>query len=440
MSSDSAYPLGCPTRAAAAGRAVPRVSAAGSRLGRAALVLLFSSGGMAFVVPYLDSRWSLGLPEVLVSRFYLLGALPALLLGVRSFRTHAGFAGSWSVLLFTLWAAATLAWVDPTERGRSLLTIVGLAITLPLAALVNRHAYHRVSALCLGLGYVLSLLVVIASDPTDLGRFGDFVVDDATVMNSNQVGCLGVIIVVLMYGLVVTRPAAGSLAQRRVEPLWLPAVIAVLALMFVIMTVSRTAGLALAVVVSLIWLRHASRLRSVIFLSPMLATIGFGALVALGAAERWQARFSDADVRTFNGRTEIWDAIWDVNREAGWGRMYGLGCGGIDKILGEELGEGNVHPVDGIRRMHSHNLYLEWITELGLVGLGLLLILAARAMPLARHLDRRQGAVWRTCLLLSLAIIGAAGVPTKWAAFPAIGAILWASLSPLSRNAEPDRR
>jgi hypothetical protein len=433
-----------------AGRVNEDIRAVETYLSWGAIILLGLGSGMACMVRYLDLRWSLNLPDWFVFRFPLLITIPALCLGTRHFCKHGGFARSWGLIFLVLWTAASSLWVDPTERGRSLLIIVGLGVTLPLAALINRLGCQRQLSLWLGMGYAAGILAVILSSPQDLGRFGCFTVNDIRVMDSNELGCFSVVIFVLMYRLVaggrrrdpgLSRGASvgpsilASMIKRKdakvagiYRTFWLPLMIGLLAAMITSLTVSRTAGLALAVILPWIWVKHAVKNPGLAAITPLIVAAAIGMVLWLAVADDWQARFTDSDIRTLNGRTDIWDAANAVNRSLGWRLIHGLGCAGIDKVLGEELGEGQIHPIDGIQRRHSHNLYLEWLSELGIIGAALAIWVGLSAGMAASRRDRREGSISRRSLLIVLAIVSVAGVPTEWAGFPALGALLWAEL------------
>ncbi len=420
---------------ASAGRRVPNQQ---RMLTLLALGIFGFGSGMAFLAHYLDARWSLGLPRWTVSRFPLLVIVPAILAGAPYFAKYMGLAWSWSLILFGAWMAASVLWVDPTERGRGLVISVSFMISWSLAGLIHRIGAQRWFAIWLGLGYTAGVVgAILSGAQSRAGRFGCFVFDGTRLANSIELGCISVAIAVIMYGLTATR--ASERRGRRgtaIEPLWLPIMIGLLAVAVTLATVTRTAGLALAVAGVLICARHVKR---TLVIMPAILAVALVILPAIpwrSVGGQWESRVTGDDLSTANNRTAIWTAAMAINERQGWRSVLGLGCGGLDKALGEELGGGRRHPADGIRRVSSHNQYLEWLCELGVVGVVLAAWLGWVSLRSARKLDHRDGTVQRTALLVVLAIVGLAAAATKFAMFPGLAALLWAMLAAPRRRQE----
>lgn len=400
---------------------------------RAALFIFFAGSGFIPAINYINLRWSLGIPEFITARATLLVCLPAIVIGTRLYSRHGAFAKSSPLLLLLGWILITLTWVDPTERGRGLICVTTIIFALPLSAFIRATNWFRQGAICFATSFLTGMTAVQLSAPNFVGRWGDFAVGDQVVMNSNQIGFIAAMTSLLMYATWHESPS------RMTSPLrlrcLLPAGLGIAAYAIAMLTVSRSAcgSLVLASLGALSY--HMRRSLVTLLATPVIILLSLYIMVASGVADQWADRLADSDTSTLNGRTEIWDAIGAVRRRLGLNCIWGLGFGGIDKVLGEELG-GVTHPIDGIQRTHSHNMYLEWSVELGIVGVLLALHLAIMMISIAMTLDRQHGAPWRSLMLLTMALIGLASVPTKVTCFPAFGALV---LSTLSSSISPTR-
>ncbi len=392
-------------------------------LTKGALFILFFGEGLTLVVPYVAACCSVSLSTWYVTRYNLLVTLPAALLGTWHYVKYGGIAKSAPLVGCVLWMAATLTWTEPTELGRGMVIFVGVAITLPLAALIVRTGLHKECSLWFSASFVVSLLLAFfhGMESTD-GRFGDVVEGGDVVMNSNGVGCDAAIVLLLIYRLYEVH---GAVHRRRGLPgavytFYLPA-LALGAAVLGSMSVSRTAAVSLgaSVLVSLVW--NVAKGSAVAF--RILAILIFlGCLsFALGALDPWLERFTDNDIGSLNGRTDIWECGRDLAADLKINSFLGLGMGSSDKFLGCATGWGVVHPTDGILRCHSHNQYLEWFLELGLVGVVLGMWLMQKIVRTAWRLDQHDRTIHRRALLVYLVLFGVAGVVIRMEVWPAIG-------------------
>jgi len=412
-------------------------------LARVALFILFFGEGMAITVQYFVAYFSWDLPDWLVSRYNLLVTLPALLVGIPCYVEHKGLAKSAPVVCCVLWMAASLSWTDPTEWGRGMLALAGIATTLPTAALIVRTDLHEECSLWLCASFMTSVMLAVLLGMESVGgRFGDVVEGDAIVMNSNGVGCSAALLLLLIYRMYETR-RRGAKSQpgrlsNRVYTIYLPA-LALGAAVLVGMSVSRTAAIALAAPLLIILVWNIGRGNAIaVRISLFLGLLGSLLFIADFIAP-WLERFGNDEIGTFNGRTDIWESGWELASRLQFNWVHGLGLGGLDKFLGDATGYGVVHPIDGILRCHSHNQYLEWMLELGLVGTVLGMWLVREMVRAAWRLDWGDRTIHRRALLLYFALLGlAAGVVTKSETWPAVGPLLWAILTP--RRQEPGER
>jgi hypothetical protein len=138
----------------------------------------------------------------------------------------------------------------------------------------------------------------------------------------------------------------------------------------------------------------------------------------------------EGTVGTLGSRTLIWEFAGDLlTNDYRW--VLGFGTGGVDKALGSffELGQ-FATGIDGIRRLHSHSTFIEWMLMLGLVGALLPLWLAIRVCATAWRMDLQQDGVERTSLVVFAVLFSFGGVINTVAFWIAYGTLLWAMLSP----------
>lgn len=403
---------------------------------KAALFVLFVGEGMALVVPWIGAHTGVGVLVWYVSRFNLLVALPAISLGVWKYGEYRGTAKSVPLICCICWMAVSLAWVDPTEVGRGLLTFAGIVVTLPLAALLARSGLQEQCTLwfCTSLVGSFYIAVLCGLENTFTGRWGDVEEANCLVMNSNSLGIGAAFVLLLICWLYENRGVAGNRHTLSCTAYaWYLPCLALGAFVLCAMSVSRTSIIVVVVSVGVILAWHV-RKGSVIALR-IAATLAFfaigGSLLLMSESfSVWGERFSDEDVGSLNGRVDIWTAGLDLAVSSEVGFLTGLGAGGADKFLGYATGVGVVHPIDQILRHHSHNQYVECLLEFGVVGVALGAWLAYEMIVAAKWLDQRDGTMTRHAILVFFALYGLAGVTFKMEGWPAVGALLWTFLSP----------
>lgn len=411
----------------------PQVAWHPPALAKLSLFLLFFGQGLAITVPYFALRFGPPIPDWMVSRFGLLTTLPALVVGVRYYSSYTGIAKSATLLTCLSWMVVSLLWVDSTEVGRGLLILTGMAVTLPLAAVVARTGLHQQCALWFCSAFAGSILLAIASGMESVGgRFGDVYEGDEVVMNSNGLGLTAVFVLLLVYLIYEERlrggPSPGTaigITRRRLLPF-----LAMFAIAICLMSVSRTAAVTLGVVFLMVLAWHCTRGSALAVRILLGLVLLVGILYALDLQTSWAERFTDRDLTSLNGRTDIWSSGGYLMEQMNVDALPGLGIGGADKFLGMAMGEGVVHPIDGILRCHSHSMYVDWFLELGVVGVALGLWLGLHLLRLTWRLDRQDQAIHRRALLAYFLVFGVAAVPFKAEAWPAMGALFWATLSP----------
>jgi hypothetical protein len=430
------------------------VSAMGSGAGieKVALVLLFAGTAFNWISSYFFAATYIELPEWVVTRFYLYISVPALVFSLRSYPRFGGFAKSPALLTCVFALLTGLLWTTETELGRGALKFAAFAVTVPMASLVVKHDYKKQCIQAFVWGTTASLVLVMTEGGmgSSAMRFGTLIDVGGRATNPNSVGaqaalagCLAALWLLQTPG---NTPAAGKKSRFSI------AASACMVLFLVyssLMTASRTAFIVL--VGTLIW-AAAVRFRR----SPMALVFCALALISV-ASILWVANSIDPDstgsfysqlesrlfqdqegtVGTLGSRTLIWTFAGDLlTNDYRW--VLGFGTGGVDKALGSffELGQFAIGS-DGIRRLHSHSTFIEWMLMLGLVGAVIPLWLAIRVCAIAWRMDCRENEVDRTSLVVFAVLFSFGGVINTEVFWIAFGTLLWAALSPQPTPATP---
>ncbi len=350
-----------------------------------------------------------------VSRFDLYIWIPAMIIGMLYLRR--AFARRLTIgayILACCLSCAGLLWADSSEIGRGMIHTAAWLSVIPVMAALSSGAPVRFCSRAWIAGTIASGVAGLIYTQLEGHRFGIFLNQTQTaVSNPNGVGCQFALAALLLREDIWIR---GSGVASYVARFFVGILVC-----GVLLTASRTALAALVVVGLALYLRR--------FRSPGIAVVS-GVTCMLIAAALWQgdavlkeatglsltdgvrdriANDESATLGSFGHRTEIWnygwDVLWDDNR---W--FAGVGTGAVEKTLGgyAEYGGREVGR-DGIWRLYSHNTYLNWMLEFGLVGIpiGLLLLVA-----LLRHVMRtlRCGTIVPAIILLFFLTVGFSGV------------------------------
>jgi O-antigen ligase len=208
-------------------------------------------------------------------------------------------------------------------------------------------------------------------------------------------------------------------------------------------TASRTAFLTLAGtvawIIALRFRRTPGKLvpGALVAVCVVLSLSAFTAVAAEGALQSIYDQLgsrlvadNEGTVGTLGSRTLIWRfGLENLAATDRW--AFGLGAGGVDKALGSffELGlfaQGR----DGIRRLHSHSTYIEWVLMLGFLGVLAPLALGIQTAWRSWRLDLAQGTVRRTALVVFAFLYSFGGVMNTEIFWIAFGSLLWAELTP----------
>jgi putative inorganic carbon (hco3(-)) transporter len=314
-----------------------------------------------------------------------------------------------SLVLFVAWGAVSLVWAEQPADGASSLSRFALNFVLFPIALVAVRAPRHVVALfavfvagaLISVGYGMLSPAAAAEGAT--GRLS------GVGLNPNQLGQLLVVAIVL----------AGTFATNR----RLPGVLRVMALAAVVfaavglyMTLSRGAlfGLGVALLVAPFAVGRGRRAGTlVLVVAAFLVTFGwFTALAPEGAVER----ISHPEREGGSGREDLWRLSWRIVEDH---PIRGVGAGNfpvssIHYLLRPGRTDQDQYIIDTPKV--PHNIYLEVLSELGIVGLALFAVILASALGcalLAAHNFARRNELMMEMLarglLISLVGLLAAG-------------------------------
>jgi hypothetical protein len=423
------------------------VSAVGSGAGieKAALLLLFAGTAFNWISSYLFAAAYLDLPEWVVTRFYLYICIPALVFSLCSYTRFGGFGKSPALLTCVFALLTGLLWTTETELGRGLLKFAAFAVTVPMASLVVKHDYKKQCIQAFVWGTAASRVLAMAESGVGSSamRFGTLIDASGRSSNPNNVGaqaafagCLGAL-------WFLQRPRDTPAAGRKSRFAIAASTCVVLFLVYsLLLTASRTAFIALAG--TLIWIAVVRSRRSLMALvCCALALISVASMLWVADSiepdsngsfySQLESRlFQDKEgtVGTLGTRTLIWTFAGDLlTNDYRW--VLGFGTGGVDKALGSffELGQFAIG-TDGIRRLHSHSTFIEWMLMLGLAGAAIPLWLAIRVCATAWRMDCQENGVDRTSLVVFAVLLSFGSVINTEVFWMAYGTLLWAMLSP----------
>jgi putative inorganic carbon (HCO3(-)) transporter len=343
-------------------------------LGLCTLVFLSFLESFSSVTPSLSLTKIVGLFLVLGWIGTLATASPAER-ARRSLFTHEPVLAA-SLVLFAAWAAVSLVWAERPSEGASSLSRFALNFVLfpiALAAVrVPRHVLALFAVFVAGalVSAVYGMLSPAAAAEVATGRLS------GVGLNPNQLGQLLVVAIVL----------AGTFATNRRSPgvLRLAALAAaVVAAVGLYMTLSRGAilGLAVALLVAPFAVGRGRRAGTLVLVAAaLLVTVGwFAAFAPEGAAER----ITHPEREGGSGREELWRLSWRIVEDH---PIRGVGAGNfpvssIHYLLRPGRTDQDQYIIDTPKV--PHNIYLQVLSELGIVGLTLFAVILASSLHCA---------------------------------------------------------
>ncbi len=391
-------------------------------LERISLIIGAAGTAMVWLIPYLLGGSSA--PEWVVSRWYLLVGVPALLFGALAYLRFGDFAKSPAVLLYSGLVACGCLWTDPTEQGRGLLIATAFVMVVPISALIRKHNYLEV--------FLTTFAVVSAATMIYAFAFaGSLVLKDSlgtTTTNPNGIGIHAgfAALVALMY----IREKSSS---RQITM----ACLAIVLMLFSISTASRTAFLSLggAILVSLFFRNRQSAFRVVILLLlAVTSSIGISEFLDIevpfyqGIVSRL-IQDEEGTMETLGDRVQIWDVASSAfGSDTNW--MHGTGTGGVDKVLGGLYeSKGRARGRDGIWRIHAHNTLVWSGLAFGVPGILFLVWLAVMMSVRAIQMDSELQGWEHSALVTYIGIASLGGVITQDGCWCVFGSALLAGLS-----------
>ena len=368
---------------------------------KATLLLAVIGSTAAWLVPFLLARSG---ADWIAGRYLYSVYGPVAFVGALAVRRYGGFAKSLPVLCLAVLMLAGVAWTDSTERLRGLTFALDFLMTIPIAALIRKHDWGTTVFRVV----VVTTAVLMAyafAQPAASGRWGNIYGAGTVIMaNADQAGMMCAAST-LLFIMTFRRRERGWLKH------WLPMVAIPVLLFGCAQTASRASILALVGSLGVaLWLRAR---RNVGALIPVLclALVGGATLLILDQStsgphslDPTLERFTDADVRTIGGRTDIWMVAYDEFKQ-GLNPLLGVGTGGVEKALGSSsYGEPNRILEGGVWHTYPHNTIVWLGLALGGPGLALGLWLSVKLVRRAYRFDKRNND-WRRFSYLSLLIL-----------------------------------
>ena len=262
---------------------------------------------------------------------------------------------------------------------------------------------------------------------SDVGFNSGTLVDSAgsIVSNANDIGAQAGLAALFVLMVISSR--------RRVE-IWCLLIVAMVLVVFSVMTASRTSFLALtsALAVSLFLVSgRTAALRAAVVVFMIVRA------VAVNTAVQPESHFydnlmsrlvlDDEGTRgTLGDRLYIWNsAATEFAQNDLW--LHGAGTGGVSKVLGASSEDGGrVRGRDGIWRRFAHNTLVWWALSFGLAGCVACMWLGWRMITVAYTLDRKACASQRCTLVAFILIVSVGGIVNELLIWCVLGPALWA--------------
>lgn len=405
-------------------------------LNKTFLVVAFISAGMNFVTLKLG-EYLHGESPLLVN---VALCLPAAVLGSASWLMIRSFARSWQVVLCVAVAWLGLWYAFEIDKNRGLVAVSFLTLPLPIAALIVEHRCWWLCAKAYVLGNALAMGLALwfeyqnNSLTRTLYRFGYLLSNDSNLWlsNPNLVGgqlAFAAVLALIIY----LREGQQDMGDRprRFGLIW-----TVLLSLGCILTASRGAFVAWLSGTSLLvfWgtrSQEPGRLRDLVAVSSILSCLVL-LLVAISGFSPWRTLCERCDelsgLTTGSGRTMIWKSAFGAWYSNPRYFFIGTGTGVAPEAMGEYLGmtlADGVTPAGGT----THNVFIEWVLSLGLLGIAVGVPFMVTACVRARRSDRRDGTVFRQAMLLCFSMSSMFYVTFYHFSFVAAAALILASLS-----------
>jgi O-antigen ligase len=287
-----------------------------------------------------------------------------------------------ALLVLTAWAAMSLVWAESTEAAQSsVLRLAQNFVLFPIALMAiraPRHARWVVATFVAGALAAMAMGFVTGTmgDPDAEGRL------KGAGLNPNQLGSYLAVAAIL---------AGVMAANRRWSPLARCASLSVaaVAVLGVLLTLSRGAllGLAAAMLVAPIVIGRGRRAGALALIVVAIAGVGcwYTAVAPAGAVDR----ITNPGREGGSGRENLWLVGWRMVEDK---PVLGVGAGNfpvssIHYVLRPGFAPGEASSIVD-RKKVAHNIYLTVLSELGAVGLSLLLVIILACLRAALRAAR----------------------------------------------------
>lgn len=309
-------------------------------------------------------------------------------------------------VLFLAWTAASALWAQQSGEAFAAVTRYGPnMLLLPIAYTAMRRRRDALALVATFLaGALLSAMygVAVGGGETGAGRLSGAGVD------ANELALTLVGAITLGAALALARSLPG-LAR------WACAAGALLGVFAVLLTESRTGlvGLAAAVILGIVFAGRGRRLPMLAIGAVATLSLSFYVLALAPESTRERVLSQERGSDGGSGRTDIWTVGWRMVEDK---PIIGIGAGNFALTsVNYLLQPGDIRRDDFIldEPKVAHNIYLEVLAELGVIGLALFLAILGFAL---------------TCCLRAARLFAARGDPTlelvSRAAFAGLGACL----------------
>lgn len=333
--------------------------------------------------------------------------------GFRSIRLPEQRRALAAVAVFVLWLALSITWADRADAGLDVVWQYGVAAVVFLVVATAPRTDRHVAVVCAGFvaGAVISVLAGVMETGLNSAQTA---IESASDLEGGRLSAGGGDPNYLAAGLIPGIALAGGLmAVYRGPPARLALVLAIAACAVGLAASQSRGGLVAAVAAvlfSLVLARgHRLRVAGILLALVAVAATWFAANPA--AFERITAMDDGG-----TGRSELWAVGWQI---AGDHPVLGVGLGNyVEEAPAYVRATGSLEFGELIaERPHVvHNVYLQFLTETGLVGLLLFLVVVGLCLAItwraARELQglgmRSTEALARALLIAQLGMLAAA--------------------------------
>lgn len=278
-----------------------------------------------------------------------------------------------ALVLFVAWAAVSLVWAEqPADASDAVFRFALNFMLFPIALIAVRLPRHVVAVFAVFIaGALAAALYGLVSPPANAeGRLS------GVGLNPNQLGMLLAVAVVLAAALATNRRWPGMLRFTALSA-------AVLGAIALYMTLSRGAlvGLAVALIVAPFAVGRGRRAGAFVFVVvALLGTVGWFTAVAPESAFQ---RITNPEAEGGSGREDLWRVGWRMVEDH---TVRGVGAGNfpassIHYLLRPGTTGHDQYIIDTPKV--PHNIYLQVLSELGIVGLALFFLILAASLRCA---------------------------------------------------------